>query len=68
MAKIIIVIEDVTTETSNIDARVMRFNKPSEPHTDTQACRLGDLMEAVLQAQLSDHGMGVTHMQSTAQH
>lgn len=68
MAKIIITIEDVVTETSNIDAQVMRFGRPGQPLADTQAGRLGDLLEAVLQAQLKDHGHGATYMPSTAQH
>lgn len=68
MARIIIVIEDATTETSNIEARVMRFVKHGEPGTDTQACRLGNLLEAMLQTQLSNHGMCVTPLPSTATH
>lgn len=68
MAKIIIVIEDTVTDTSNIDARVMRFVKPSATDTDTPACKLADFLEAVLQAQLKDHGFGAAHMPSTVQH
>ncbi len=68
MAKIMIVIEDIGTGTATIDARVMRFAKPSETDFDTQACRLGNLLEAVLQHQLSNHGMGVTQIPSSARH
>lgn len=68
MAKIFIIIEDISTETANLDVQVKRFIKPDEPSTDTQACRLGDLLEAVVQAQLSNHGMSIMHMPSTVQH
>ena len=68
MAKILFIIEDISTATANIDVQVQRFIKPGEPSTDTQACRLSNLLEAVVQAELSSHGQGVSYMPSTVRH
>jgi hypothetical protein len=69
MAKIHMIIEDVSTEKANLTVQVTRFIKPGEPGADTLACKLADLLEALVQqAQLSNYGKGVTHMPSTVQH
>jgi len=70
MAKIIITIEDVDTDTSFISAQVLKFARPGEPVADTPAKVLGDVIEAALQDYLTGHSFDayVMPLHSTAQH